>query len=156
MALVDPIGWSPYHRVGGRKRPRRDSVLLGTKAGPDMRSGRRGAWPKLFHVGMQSLYLNASISQSSVCTLSVFPTPHHPSPGLDTRGDLARHPGWRLTVKEIDVIAFVRNRTLTFIQQIPSQPRNNSLTHMYMYISTDHAGDRIRKHGLDKRTNPPA
>merc|ERR1711923_656084 len=106
---------------------------------------------------MQSLYLYASINQSSVCTLSVFPTPHHPSPGLDLRVDLARHPGWRLTVKEIDVIAFVRNRTLNFIQQIPSQPRNNNLTNMYMYISTDHTGDRMRnQHGLDKRANPPA
>ena len=105
---------------------------------------------------MQSLYLDASINQSSVYTLSVFPTPHHPSPGLDTRGDLARHPGWRLTVKERDVIAFVRNRTLNFIQQIPSQPRNNNLTNMYMYISIDHTGDRMRdQNGLDKRVNPP-
>ena len=123
-----------------------------------MCSGLRGAWPNLFHVGAAvSIYLSASLIQSSACTLSVFPTPHHPSPGLDTRGDLARHPGWRLTVKEIDVIAFVRNPTLNFIQQIPSQPRNNSLTNMYLYISTDHTGDRIRnQHGLDKRANPPA
>ena len=50
----------------------------------------------------------------------------------------------------------MRNRTLNFIQQIPSQPRNNNLTNMYMYISIDHTGDRMRdQNGLDKRVNPP-
>ena len=105
---------------------------------------------------MQSLYLYASISQSSVCTLSVFP--HSPSP-LPWAG----HEGWSsqtswlaLNSKEIDVIAFVLNPTLNFIQQIPSQPRNNNLTNMYMYISIDHTGDRMwDQNGLDKRVNPP-
>ena len=117
--------------MGGLRRPRRDSVLLGTKVGPDMRSGLRGAWPHLFHVGgcnlsSQCIY---KFNHLSALYLSA-PTPHHPSPGLDTRGDLARHPGWRLTVKEIDVIAFVRKSTLNFIQQIPSQPRNKIVYHI--------------------------
>ena len=54
--------------------------------------------------------------------MSIFPIPHHPFPGLDKRGDLARHPGWRST-KERDVVAFVCDETLNFIQQIPSQPK---------------------------------
>ena len=75
-----------YHRVGGRKRPRRDSVLLGTKAGPDMRSGLRGAWPNLFHVG-DAVSLSLCIYKSIICLHSVCLPPLPITPPLGwTRG----------------------------------------------------------------------
>ena len=58
--------------------------------------------------------------------------------------------------KERDVVAFVRNRTLTLYSTNSLPTQNNNLMNMYMYISIDHTGDRMRdKNGLDKRVNPP-
>ena len=86
--------------------------------------------------------------------MSIFPIPHHPSPGLDKRGDLARHPGWRSTKEKRCGRFRVRwNTKLYSTNPLPTQ--NNNLTNMYMYISIDHSGDRMwDQNGRDKLVSP--
>ena len=117
----------------GENGPGATLCFWGTKAGPGIHSGLKWVRSTLSHVDMQSLYMYIVYPSIS---LSVFPTPHHPSPGLDKRGELARHRGWLSRSKSKRRCGWfgVLSNTI-FIQQNPPKPQKQNQVNICIYLS---------------------